>query len=75
MKMVGVVDARKDFARLLDAVESGEEVVITRRGLRIARLVPDRGQSAAAAFEAVWADDFSELEAPEDAPSEPIEPL
>ena len=31
-------DARQPFARLLDAVQAGEEVLITRRGRPVARL-------------------------------------
>jgi prevent-host-death family protein len=75
MKTVGVVDARKHFADLLDAVEAGEEVVITRRGLKVARLVPEREQTAATVFAAVWSQDFSTLEVPEDHQPEPIDSL
>jgi prevent-host-death family protein len=39
---VGAFEAKNTFGTLLDLVEKGEEVVITRRGKRIARLVPDR---------------------------------
>ena len=41
MREVGVVEARKAFGKLLDRVEKGEGVVITRHGKRVARLVPD----------------------------------
>ena len=40
MKQVGVYDAKTHLARLLDEVESGEEITITRHGKPIARLVP-----------------------------------
>jgi len=40
MPEVNVRDTRDQLARLLDAVEAGEEVVITRRGTPVARLVP-----------------------------------
>jgi prevent-host-death family protein len=40
MTMINVRDARENLSRLLDAVAAGEEVVITRRGRPIARLVP-----------------------------------
>jgi prevent-host-death family protein len=33
-------DARDKFSRLLDRVQLGEEVIITRRGQPVARLVP-----------------------------------
>jgi prevent-host-death family protein len=40
MKTVGAFDARTDLADLLDRVERGEEIVITRRGVAVAWLVP-----------------------------------
>lgn len=39
-KSVGVHEAKTQLSRLLDRVQGGEEVVITRRGQVIARLVP-----------------------------------
>lgn len=42
MKMVGAFEAKNTLGSLLDLVEKGQEVIITRRGKRIARLVPDR---------------------------------
>ena len=39
MRSVDVTQAREQLAKLLDAVESGEEVVILRRGRPVARLV------------------------------------
>ena len=41
MREVGAFEAKNRLGRLLDLVEKGEEVVITRRGRRVARLVPD----------------------------------
>lgn len=38
MREVTVRQARADLARLLDAVEAGEEILITRRGKAVARL-------------------------------------
>ncbi len=38
MREVSVREARAGLAGLLDAVEAGEEVVITRRGAPVARL-------------------------------------
>lgn len=40
MNEVNVREARRRLAALLDAVEAGEEVSITRRGKPVARLVP-----------------------------------
>ncbi|MHB8870581.1 MAG: type II toxin-antitoxin system Phd/YefM family antitoxin [Thermoleophilia bacterium] len=39
MRSVSVREARAEIARLLEAVEAGEEVIITRRGDPVARLV------------------------------------
>ena len=41
MRMVGLAEAKAQLSALLDAVEAGDEVVITRRGKAIARLVRD----------------------------------
>jgi prevent-host-death family protein len=43
MREVGAFEAKNTLGSLLDLVERGEEVVITRRGKRVARLVPDAG--------------------------------
>lgn len=40
MKEVGVYEAKTHLPRLLDEVEHGEEVTITRHGKPVARLVP-----------------------------------
>ncbi|HEX6794187.1 MAG TPA: type II toxin-antitoxin system prevent-host-death family antitoxin [Casimicrobiaceae bacterium] len=55
MREVGAFEAKNKFGTLLDWVESGEEVIITRRGRVVARLVPgvsgvdhDRAARAAA---------------------------
>ena len=40
MKAVGIFDAKKDLPSLLDEVEMGETVVITRLGKRVAVLEP-----------------------------------
>ncbi len=39
MRSVSVREARAEIARLLEAVGAGEEVIITRRGDPVARLV------------------------------------
>jgi prevent-host-death family protein len=39
---VGVAALRADLKKWLDLVQSGEEVVVTERGMPIARLVPVR---------------------------------
>jgi prevent-host-death family protein len=40
MLTVGAFEAKTKLSELLDAVERGEEVTITRRGEPVARLVP-----------------------------------
>lgn len=46
MITVGVSEARNQWSALLDRVERGEAVIITRRGKPIARLVADASQGA-----------------------------
>jgi prevent-host-death family protein len=47
---IGSFEAKTHFARLLERVEQGEEIVITRRGKPVARLVPAHtGHDVAAA--------------------------
>lgn len=43
MKEVDALEAKNTLGALLDRVQRGEVVVITRHGKRVARLVPDRG--------------------------------
>jgi prevent-host-death family protein len=40
MREIGAFEAKSKFGHLLDEVEHGEEIVITRRGKPVARLVP-----------------------------------
>lgn len=42
MKEIGAFEAKNRLGTLLDWVECGEEVVITRRGKPVARLLPSR---------------------------------
>jgi prevent-host-death family protein len=39
-KPVGAFEAKTHFSELLECAEHGEEIVITRRGKAVARLVP-----------------------------------
>ena len=54
---VGAFEAKNTLGGLLDRVERGEEIVITRHGKPIARLVPNAGRidrsQARAAFERI----------------------
>ena len=47
MREVGAFEAKTHLSALLDAVEAGEEIVITRRGRAVARLVPVAGADTA----------------------------
>lgn len=42
-KEVSLRDANQGFTKLIREVEAGQEVVITRRGKAVARVVPIRG--------------------------------
>ena len=44
MREVGAFEAKNKLSALLDLVEQGEEVVITRHGKAVARLVPPKGR-------------------------------
>jgi prevent-host-death family protein len=53
MTEVGAFEAKNKLSALLDRVEQGEEIIITRHGRAVARLVPtsggvDRSQAEAA---------------------------
>jgi prevent-host-death family protein len=54
MRKVGVFEAKTHLSALLDAVERGEEIIITRRGKPVGRLVADDGttKNREAAFKA-----------------------
>jgi len=41
---IGAFEAKNTLGALLDRVEQGEEVVITRHGKPVARLVPNEGR-------------------------------
>ena len=43
MHTIGAFEAKNKFGQLLDGVEHGEEVTITRHGKEVARLVPPQG--------------------------------
>lgn len=47
MREVGTYEAKTHLPELLKAVETGETIVITRRGTPIAKLVPVTGSAAA----------------------------
>lgn len=73
MRTVQVVEAKAKFSALLASVEAGEEVLITRHGKVVARLVPENPRMAADLFRPLWEEDEIDLEAPDDQPPEPVE--
>lgn len=42
MERIGIYDARAKLSELVERVRSGEEVVLTRHGEPVARLVPEK---------------------------------
>jgi prevent-host-death family protein len=58
MKVATVADAKSHLSALIDDVESGAEVVITRRGRPVARLVAEPTAPEAVGWEALhaWVD-------------------
>ena len=47
MQFVAIHQAKNNFSALIHAVESGEQIVLTRHGKRVARLVLDREPASA----------------------------
>lgn len=45
METVNIHQAKTNLSRLLSRVELGEEIIISNRGIPIAKLVPFRGSS------------------------------
>lgn len=45
MRRVSVSEARREWSKLLAAVEAGESVVITRYGKPVAHLAPPEGEA------------------------------
>jgi prevent-host-death family protein len=43
MREIGAFEAKNTLGALLDLVQNGEEIVITRHGKPVARLVPNSG--------------------------------
>lgn len=42
MKTAGIFEAKQNFSALIEAVEAGEEVRITRHGKEVVRMLPIR---------------------------------
>jgi prevent-host-death family protein len=63
MKQIGAFEAKNKLSGLLARVERGEEIIITRRGQPVARMVPaaagidrQKAQAAAASLRALRAE-------------------
>ncbi len=41
MRKIQAAEAKSHFFRILDEVENGESIAVTRHGKRVARIVPD----------------------------------
>jgi prevent-host-death family protein len=52
METIGAFQAKNTLGSLLDRVEQGEEIVITRHGRPVARLVPNAGKKDVAGAKA-----------------------
>jgi prevent-host-death family protein len=67
MTRIGMHEAKTQLSKLVERVEAGEEIVITRRGEPAARLVPERRGEGFASLAGAWrgrvkiADDFDDL--------------
>jgi prevent-host-death family protein len=55
MSQVGAFEAKNTLGALLDRVEKGEEIVITRHGKPVARLAPIAGVTDRKAVDAAFA--------------------
>jgi prevent-host-death family protein len=53
MREVQAANAKTHLPQLLDAVERGETIIITRHGRPVARLIPDTGNRAARTARAI----------------------
>ncbi len=64
MEHIQIAQAKAHLSALLERVEAGEEIVITRRSKPIARLIPERTtpRTAADVLQAAWALDGFTLE-------------
>ena len=46
MPSVSVLEAKKNFSKLLQRVAAGEQIVISNRGVPVARLIPVSSSTA-----------------------------
>lgn len=53
MTTIGIFEAKQRLSELVDRVQRGEEIRITRNGKHVVRLVPDRDDTANPGIEAL----------------------
>ena len=46
MNEVNVIEARRQLSELLNRIEKGEEIIIKRRGKKVARMVPSHSENS-----------------------------
>ena len=69
MQSIPLAKAKAELSHLIDLACQGEEVVITRRGQSVVRLVAEHpAKTAADALASVWALGGLDLEAPAEPP-------
>ena len=75
MRQVQIAEAKAHLSALIQRVESGEEIVIARRGRPVARLIPEplAQKNAAEVFREVWSLGGLDMESPSELPIEPID--
>lgn len=75
MEQIQIAQAKAHLSALLERVEAGEEIVITRRNKPIARLIPERmaPHTAADALQAAWALDGFALDTVPELPMDAAE--
>ena len=67
MSQVGMHEAKTKLSQLVERAQAGEDVVITRNGKPVARLVPVAPTTSFSSLRGIWrgqvhiADDFDEL--------------
>lgn len=69
MQTIPLAKAKAELSHLIDLACRGEEIVITRRGQAMVRLVPEHpAKTAADAFAPIWAMGGIDIEAPGEPP-------
>jgi prevent-host-death family protein len=77
MRQVQIAEAKAHLSALVEQVEAGEEIIITRRGKPVARLIPEprANLSAADVFSRAWALGGLDLDRPAELPLDVVDDL